>query len=171
MGNFSFYSAFAKIIIAFIIVAAVASCNPNRVFEKNTDIPNNVWDKEFKPEFEFEITDTNLVYSLSVNVRHTNFYQFNNLWVMAYTTFPDGKTISSRVELPLADKDGKWHGDCLGDICDANILIQEKALFNQLGKYKLTFEQIMRNKSLNLDQLPSIMAIGLKVEKINTTIQ
>ena len=167
MGKLICFGVFTKSILALIIVATITSCNPNRIFEKNTDIPNNVWDKEFKPEFEFEITDTNLVYSLSINVRHTNFYQFNNLWIMAYTTFPDGKTTASRVELPLADKDGKWHGDCLGDICDANVFIQEKTLFNQVGKYKLTFEQIMRNKSLNLDQLPSIMAIGLKVEKIN----
>lgn len=167
MGKTSSIFPLIKAIIVFtVLVVAISSCNPNRVFEKNIDIPNKIWSKDFKPEFEFEISDTNLIYSLSVNVRHTNFYPFSNLWVMAYTTFPDGKTISSRVELPLADKDGKWFGDCLGDICDANISIQEKTLFNQIGKHKITFEQIMRNKSLNVDELPAIMAIGLKVEKL-----
>ncbi len=158
-----------KVVITLVVFITISSCNPNRIFEKNTDIPNNVWNKDFKPEFEFEIKDTNLVYSLSVNVRHTNFYQFSNLWVMAYTTFPDGKTISSRVELPLADKEGKWYGDCLGDICDMNISIQEKTLFNQIGKHKITFQQIMRNKSLNIDDLPAIMVIGLRVDKHPST--
>lgn len=166
MSKLGFFIASLKITLAFSALLVIASCNPNRIFEKNTDISNNVWDKKFKPEFEFEIKDTSLLYSLSVNVRHTNFYQFSNLWVMAYTTFPDGKTISSRVELPLADKDGKWHGDCLGDICDVNVSIQEKAIFNQAGKHKIILEQIMRNKSLNIDELPGIMAIGLKVEKL-----
>ena len=166
MSKLGFFIASLKITLAFSALLVIASCNPNRIFEKNTDIPGNVWNKNFKPEFEFEIKDTSLLYSLSVNVRHTNFYQFSNLWVMAYTTFPDGKTISSRVELPLADKDGKWHGDCLGDICDVNVSIQEKTLFNQVGKHKIVLEQIMRNKSLNIDELPGIMAIGLKVEKL-----
>lgn len=143
-----------------------SSCNPNRIYEENIEIPKNVWDKNFKTTYQVNITDTTQLYRLSVNVRHTNFFQFSNLWITIYTIFPDGKTLSKRVELPLSDKEGKWHGECLGDICDVNISIQEKTLFNQIGKHTFVFEQIMRNKSLNLDELPGIMAMGLLVEKI-----
>jgi gliding motility-associated lipoprotein GldH len=149
-----------------IVIFLLSSCNPNRIYEENIDIPKNVWDKNFKTTYQVSITDTTQLYRLSVNVRHTNFFQFSNLWITIYTTFPDGKTLSKRVELPLSGKEGKWHGECLGDICDVNISIQEKTRFNQLGKHTFVFEQIMRNKSLNLDQLPGIMAMGLLVEKI-----
>src|SRR5690606_25072313 len=130
------------------------SCSPNRIYEKNIKIPDNVWNLDFKTNYEVDITDTNLIYHISVNVRHTNFFMFNNMWIMVYTTFPDGTTISKRVELPLADKDGKWYGSCIGDICDANVTIQQRAYFNQIGIHKFTFEQIMRDKSYNVEDLP-----------------
>jgi len=143
-----------------------SSCNPNRIYDKNIDIEKYTWDINNKLAYEVDIKDTNQIYRISVNVRHTNFFQFNNMWIMVYTTFPDGKILSKRVELPLADKDGKWHGDCLGDICDINVTIQEKAFFNQLGKHHFVFEQIMRNKDLNIDNLPCIMAMGLRLDKV-----
>lgn len=143
----------------------ITSCDSDRLFEKNKDIPNNVWDKNFIPSFEFEIQDTLQLYVLSVNVRHTHFYPFSNLWVMIYTQFPDSTQIQSRVELPLAENSGKWYGSCMGDICDANVFIQKKTKFNQVGKHSIRFEQIMRNKTDNIEHLPGIMAIGLKVEK------
>jgi gliding motility-associated lipoprotein GldH len=150
------------------------ACDPNKIYDKNVDIEKYTWDINNKLNYEVDITDTNQIYRISVNVRHTNFFQFNNMWLMVYTTFPDGKTLSKRVELPLADKDGKWHGDCLGDICDLNVTIQEKAFFNQKGKHQFVFEQIMRNKDLNVDQLPGIMAMGLRLDKVgerNATAQ
>jgi gliding motility-associated lipoprotein GldH len=145
---------------------AVYSCNPNRVYEKNIDIPGYNWDIKNKLTYKANITDTNFIYRISVNVRHTNFFQFSNLWLMVYTTFPDGELQSQRVQLPLANKDGKWHGDCLGDICDLNVTIQERAYFNQTGTHTFTFEQIMRDKEINIDYLPAIMAMGLRIDKV-----
>jgi gliding motility-associated lipoprotein GldH len=161
------FPRFNTLLCSFLmLLCAIYSCNPNRIYEKNIDIPGYVWNTAYKPSFEVEITDTHLIYRISVNIRHTNFYQYSNLWVMAYTSFPDGKTISQRVELPLADKEGKWYGSCLGDICDLNITIQERAYFNQTGKHSFTFEQIMRDKDLNIESLPAIMAIGLRIDKV-----
>lgn len=163
---YSFRHNYLMLLCMALVLALFVSCNPNRVYEENIDIPKNVWDKNFKTTYEVAIQDTAQLYRLSVNVRHTNFYQFSNVWIMIYTTFPDGKTLSKRVELPLSNAEGKWHGECLGDICDVNITIQEKTYFNQKGQYKFVFEQIMRNKSINIDQLPGIMSMGLLIEKI-----
>ncbi len=155
-----------KYLAAMLLVAlSFAACSPNRIYEKNIKIPDNVWNLDFKTYYEVDIADTNLIYHISVNVRHTKFFMFNNLWIMVYTTFPDGTTISKRVELPLADKDGKWYGSCIGDICDVNVTIQERAYFNQIGIHKFSFEQIMRDKSYSVEALPGIMAMGLKLEK------
>jgi gliding motility-associated lipoprotein GldH len=151
-----------------------SSCHPDRIYDKHIDIEKYTWDINNKLSYDVDITDTTQIYRISVNVRHTNFFQFNNMWIMVYTTFPDGKTISQRVELPLADKNGKWYGDCLGDICDLNVSIQEKAYFNQTGKHTFMFEQIMRNKELNIERLPGIMAMGLRIDKVaarNNTAQ
>jgi gliding motility-associated lipoprotein GldH len=149
-----------SLLLALLPVLFLLSCNPNRVFEKNEDIKGNIWDKDFKTSYTVDIQDTAQHYDVYVNIRHAKFYQYSNLWIMIYTTFPDGKRLSQRVEFELAEKDGKWEGDCMGDICDISLPIQKNAIFNEKGKYTFEFEQIMR-----ADKLPAIMAMGLKIEK------
>ena len=143
-----------------LALLSLAACDPNRVFEKNVDIPDYVWNYQDPVAFEVAIEDTTAIYNLYVNVRHTNFYPFSNMWVMVTTVFPDGETLEQRLDLELADKDGKWFGDCLGDICDVQLILQEKAYFNQVGTYTFRFNQIMR-----MDDLPAVMSMGLRVEK------
>ena len=84
------------------------SCDKNRVYEKNKEIKDYIWDSKNKASFTFEITDTTKLYNIYINVRHADFYQFSNIWLITYTTFPDGNKIEKRVEIPLANEEGKW---------------------------------------------------------------
>jgi gliding motility-associated lipoprotein GldH len=149
-----------RLLAAFIPVMLLVACHPDRVYEQNVEINKYIWNKDVKTKYEVTIEDTTQHYDIYVNVRHTNFYYYSNLWIMVYTTFPDGHRLNQRVELQLAEKDGKWDGECLGDICDISLELQKNAIFDQKGKYIFEFEQIMRH-----DQLPAIMAMGLKIEK------
>jgi gliding motility-associated lipoprotein GldH len=83
---------------------------------------------------------------------------------MISTQFPDGKKSSRRIEVMLANDEGKWFGEGLGDIWDYRTLIQENAYFTEPGSYTFSLEQSMRQ-----DPLPGIMAVGLRVE--NTGLQ
>ena len=136
------------------------SCDPDRVFDENEKIPDSIWNKDFTPEFTANVEDTSLLYNVYINIRHTSFYQWRNLWILVTTTFPDGQVFDKKVALELANKEGKWYGDCLGDICDLQIPIQEKAYFDQSGEYTFKLQQIMRT-----DNLPLVMSIGLRIEK------
>lgn len=150
--------------VYFLIVGiwffAFSACDSKRVYEENIDIPQYIWNLDFQPEFEVTVDDTAQHYNIYVNVRHTTFYPNSNLWILITTQFPDGSKLEKRVNLDLADKEGKWYGDCLGDICDARVQIQQNAFFNQPGKYTFRFAQIMRT-----DNLPLVMSVGLRVEK------
>jgi len=143
----------------FLTLLAFSACDKNRVFEKNREIKDYTWDSKSKAAFTFDIQDTAVLYNIYVNVRHADFYQFSNLWLMVRTTFPDGKQLSKRIEIPLSNADGAWYGEGLGDIWDASHLIQQGAYFNKAGKYTFELEHNMRK-----DPLPGIMAIGLRVE-------
>jgi gliding motility-associated lipoprotein GldH len=79
---------------------------------------------------------------------------------MIHTVFPAGDTLQSRVELPLASNKQGWYGNCMGDICDAQVPIQNKAMFKHAGDYTFILEQIMRQ-----DTLKGIREIGLRLEK------
>jgi len=152
--------------IFFILLFASSmfiSCDKNRVYEKNKEIKDYIWDSKNKASFTFEIADTTKLYNIYINVRHADFYQFSNIWLITYTTFPDGNKIEKRVEIPLANEEGKWRGEGMGDIWDCSYLIQQGAHYSIPGKYIIELEQNMRK-----DPLPAIMAIGIRVD--NTQI-
>ena len=144
----------------FIAIIFFTSCDSNRVFEDNTDIPEFTWDIKNKIAFDVDIPDTASLYNLYVNVRHASHYPYANLYVFATITFPNGKTRKDTVECVLADVSGEWKGDGAGDIWDNQILWMPKVKFPLAGKYNFQYEQAMR-----MEQVPFIMDVGLRVEK------
>lgn len=141
------------------MLCTITSCDRN--FEENADIPKGIWNLEYKPVFTVDIPDTATRYNIYVNVRHTMYYQFSNLWIRITSQLPDSTTTERRESLMLADKEGKWFGDCLGDICDFQKPIEQNVSFRQPGKYTFQIEQIMRTESL-----PFVMSVGLRLEKV-----
>lgn len=134
-------------------------CKTNMIYDDNEEIKNYVWDSKVKPSFTFEVKDTTVLYNIYINVRHVDYYQFNNIWLNVSATFPDGATQVNRVEIPLSDEQGKWHGEGLGDIWDYRHMIQQGAYFSKPGSYTFSLEHLMRK-----DPLPGIMSVGLRVE-------
>ncbi len=149
------------------------ACKPPRMdtFEKNRDIPHSKWAADNRPAFELELSpeDTAYYYNIYVNVRHTDAYAYNNLWLLVSTQQPGDSTAAvRRVELPLADTYGKWTGSAVNgiivtgadDIFEHRIPIQQNAIFSKPGLYRFTFEQNMRQ-----NPLPDILSMGLRIEK------
>ena len=151
-----------KVLLLPALVLLLNSCDKNRVFEKNKEIKGYSWASDNKASFTVDITDTTKLYNIYVNVRHVDYYQFSNIWLITRTTFPDGKKMQQRLEIPLATDEGRWYGEGMGDIWDKSYLIQQGAHFSKRGNYIFELEQNMRK-----DPLPGIMAIGLRVENTN----
>lgn len=148
-------------LLSLVFVLGIASCEKNRVYEKNISIDKYSWESKVVPSFAVEISDTSTVYNVYVNIRHADLYPFQNIWLEVGSKFPDGTTSTRRIEIILANDEGKWYGEGLGDIWDFRSLIQENAFFNQPGTYTFTLTQSMRQ-----DPLPGIMAVGLRVENM-----
>lgn len=143
-----------------ISVLVLQGCDKNRVFEKNLTVEKSIWSSTEKLNFEVDVFDTSATYNVYINIRHAGIYPYSNLWLMVTTSFPDGTSKRQRVEVPLADEEGAWYGEGMGDIWDLKYLAQQNAQFNKIGKYHFSFEQIMRQ-----NPLPGIMAMGLRVEQ------
>lgn len=136
------------------------SCDSNRIFEKNHEIPGNNWAADQKIKFEVDITDTVSGNHVFINLRHAGNYSYSNLFLFINTTFPDGKTTKDTAECILADDKGKWFGKGIGDMWEARILFKRNVRFSQSGTYVFEYEQAMR-----IDKLPGIMDVGLRIEK------
>lgn len=144
------------------LVALLAACDPNRVFEQNIDFPNNSWDVQQKPTFAFAIQDTAARYDVYFNVRHASAYGFYNLYVKHTLTGPAGPVGPPLLhQLLLMDaKTGEPKGSGTGDIYDIQLLALPRQRFARPGTYTLTLEQYMRQ-----DQLPGVMAVGVRVAR------
>ncbi|RPD38478.1 gliding motility lipoprotein GldH [Chitinophaga barathri] len=150
---------------ALLLCLLAFACKPPRLetFEKNRDIPNSEWAADNRPVFELELSpeDTAYAYNIYVNVRHTDAYPYNNLWLLVSTQLPgDSTAVTRRVELPLADTYGKWLGSGMDDIYEHRIPIQQNAIFSKPGMYRFTYEQNMRQTPL-----PDMLSVGLRIEK------
>ncbi len=149
-----------KLLAAFSILLFLASCDANRVFEKNIDIAKELWDYDDVKKFEVDIQDTSIRYNIGVNVRHSFQFEWRNVYVQIGTTLPDGKKLKKRVNLLLSEPDGKWYGKCFGDNCFLHIPIQSNFIFPIKGKYTFTIKQDMRQNPLKFMKF-----VGLRIEK------
>jgi gliding motility-associated lipoprotein GldH len=149
------------LLAAFVLSLCMASCASLDVFEKNVAIPGQAWERSFKPDIEFEITDTAVTYNMYIVVRHRNAYNFNNIWVRGTVQEPSDTAVKSQqYDLKLADDQNGWFGEGMDDIFEHRILIQPATRFVRSGKYRFRLEHTMRQ-----DPLQHVMNIGLRIEK------
>lgn len=136
---------------------------PTGFFEKDVVIPGQKWASSFKPRIEFTIQpkDTANQYNVFVVLRHSDAYDYNNIWVKGTIRKP-GDTVgqSARYDLTLADNNG-WKGSGMDDIYEHRVRIVDQAGFSKPGTYSFTLEQIMRD-----DPLPHVLNVGVRLEKV-----
>jgi len=148
-------------ILSVFITFLLLSCKQRQVFEKYKKIPDYIWNLHYEVPFEFEIKDTSSIYNVYLNIRNASIYPYSNIWLFVDKQNPQGVQTRSRYEFVLANPDGSWKGDGLGDIFDNHLLLEQAIRFQMAGTYTYTFQHCMR-----MDNLPAIMDIGLEVEKV-----
>jgi gliding motility-associated lipoprotein GldH len=112
--------------------------------------------------FDVPVNDIDTInkYNIFLTVRNANSYDFNNLYLFIDIKTPMKFTERDTMECILADADGKWLGDGLGDIWDNKILFKKNIKFQKPGNYEFVINQAMR-----VDSLPMIMDAGISIEK------
>ena len=148
--------------LLFMVTLLLGSCDENRVFEQNMDIPENNWAINNTLTISFVIEDTTQAYDVYFNIRHALAYEYYNLYVRHTLTGPAGNVLSSLLhEIILLDKKtGKPKGKGFGDIFDYQVRALRNQKFPRPGTYHLKLQQYMRR-----DPLPGIMSVGIRVEK------
>jgi gliding motility-associated lipoprotein GldH len=139
------------------------SCQRIDLYEKVTPLPRHEWKSAFKPKFDFTIADTAANYQLYIILRHTEKYNYNNIWVNLHAKTPDNVKQTFLLELPLATNEKGLLGSGIDDVYEHRIALTidpEKLNFRKAGKYEFTLEHIMRQ-----DPLDHVMNAGLRIEK------
>lgn len=79
---------------------------------------------------------------------------------MVTTKAPNNQISQTKQDLPLANKEGKWLGQGLGDIYDHRFKIRKQLKFRNNGQHVFKINHLMRK-----DTLPGIMDVGIRLEK------
>ena len=136
------------------------SCTTIDLFEKSVTIPGHAWDNSFRPSFDFTIKDTSSLYQLYLVLRHTEKYNYTNIYIHLYARVPgQDSTIKIQRDLLLATKEKGWLGIGMDDIYDHRIALGDPEILKP-GKYTFTLEQIMRENPLQ-----HVLNAGIRIEK------
>lgn len=146
------------------LVAAIviSSCSSIDLYERSVAIPGHSWKSSYKPSFTFTIKDTSVAYQLFVVLRHSDKYQYNNIYLNINAKQPGSdSTVTARYDLKLGTDNEGWLGSGMDDIYEHRIpLSTATSKFRKPGNYTFTIEQIMRE-----DPLGEVYNVGLRIEK------
>jgi gliding motility-associated lipoprotein GldH len=124
-------------------------------------LPDHKWSSTYRPTISFDVQDTSSAYNIFFVVRHTDAFNYNNIWVRVHSQAPgDSARSSQQFDLPLAT-DNQWTGTGMDDIYEHRILLFRRPVkFSKPGQYHLTLEHVMRENPLE-----DIMNVGIRLEK------
>ena len=137
----------------------LVTCTTVDLYEKTVPLPDHEWKGAYKPEFEFVIKDTVSLYSVFFVMRHTEKYNYKNIWINLYSQQPGDTLRKAPFELQLATNE-KWLGSGLDDIYEHRKQLTQPVRL-KAGKYKLILENIMRE-----DPLQHVLNVGIRIEKV-----
>ena len=149
-----------RVLIAFLLL--IQSCSTLDVYEKTVALPGQKWAGSNQPEFQFSIQDTAALYHIFFVIRHTEKYNYKNIFLKLHIKEPGSDSIITiQKELILAtDKDG-WLGTAMNDIYEHRInLSPQGSSFPKPGIYSFRLEQIMREQPL-----AHVLNAGIRIEK------
>jgi len=154
-------------ILCFVVLSGVA-CDSKRVFDEYKTIPE-VWNKDKTLSFKISPPDSTKAYNLFINLRNTNAYKYNNLFLIVEINFPHGKSIVDTLEYKMAKPNGEFLGTGLSSVKENKLWYKEGVVFNESGEYTVNIKHAMReNGEVNgVANLEGITDIGFRIEKIN----
>ncbi len=145
------------------ILLFLIGCDSRRVFEDNYEFRERAWKIAEPVQFEFQIADTSKKYNLLMNIRNSLDYPYARIFVN-YDLLQQDSSLSKKMiaEYLFDQKTGEPFGtSSIGDIYDHQFPVLKNYSFDKTGLYKIKLNQFMR-----MDTIPGILAVGIRVEKV-----
>jgi len=149
-----------RILLAFVVLFLLTSCDSSRIFEQNSKVGGEVWNMKENKEFLFEAKDTLASCNILINIRHNGSFKWTNLILFVIVESPDGNALRDTIDIALAENNGKWLGQRMVSSYSLRKIYKEKVRFAQSGNYKFTLLHAMRD-----EEVIGIADVGIRIEK------
>ena len=144
-----------------LLITSLVACNQVDVFEKDIPVPGQKWKMGQELSGSFRISDTLSAYNIYIVLRHTDAYNYNNIWLNVGLQSPGDSMYRQKLDLSLGSDATGWEGTGMNDIWEVRKrLTGRPQRFRRAGDYRFTISQAMRD-----DPLEHIMSAGIRVEK------
>lgn len=154
-------SLLRQLLLLVPCVLCLVACTTVDLYEKMVPLPDHEWKGSYKPEFDFIISDTTASYRVFFVIRHTEKYNYNNIWIKYYYQ-PPGDTLHKETrEFKLASNERGWHATGMDDIYEHRLEFARNPGKLKAGSYKFILENIMRE-----DPLQHVLNVGIRIEKV-----
>jgi gliding motility-associated lipoprotein GldH len=156
----------SRLFILFLLGLFVVSCESNTVYSEIQAMDGH-WGADEVVVFNLPQLDSLKKYNLFLNIRNTNEYKYNNLFLIVNMNFPHGKTIADTLEYRMANPDGSWMGQGIGNVKENKLWYKEQVQFFEEGNYTVTIGQAMRNNGdvEGVTKLEGITDVGFSIEE------
>jgi gliding motility-associated lipoprotein GldH len=151
-------------LIGILSILFFVACDSKRVYDQYVSV-GTAWDKDAPLIFKFQQPDTISRYNLFVNVRNTDEYQFQNLFLIVNMNFPDGKVVTDTLEYDMAAPTGEWLGTGM-TTKESKLWYKKNVTFPVNGMYEVSIQQAMRkiNEPEGIQRLQGISEVGFRIE-------
>jgi len=158
------------------VIFSIAGCKQDQVLaDQFLPIPDRSWELTYLPEMTVHVKEQKGPYKVFVNLRHTDQYRYSNIFLLIHQNqelpaAPNdsvrsefikvpSKKVTKRVELTLAEPDGRWTGSHSGNFYTSQQLVWQDYFFPDTGVFVLSLEQNMRENPLK-----HVVAGGFRIE-------
>ncbi|MCC8153238.1 MAG: gliding motility lipoprotein GldH [Tannerellaceae bacterium] len=146
-----------KILVFYFICLCSFSCDDQLVYNQFHQIDRGLWENEIV--FSVEVEDISRPYNLTIEIRNSNLYPFQDLWIACLEERPDSSSRQDTLSLRLADPYGRWLGSGIS-LFETEYSLHRGYYFPQAGTYTHSFYHLMEKFPL-----PGIQEVGLRLDK------
>jgi len=158
-----------KFLVLLSVMILLVSCDTRTVMSENQAIPGGFWNKDNAVQFTITPPDTTANYNMFLHLRNTNEYAYNNIYLLVSLQYPFGKKVTDTLEYRMANPDGTWLGEGIGNVKENKFWYKEGVQLKESGDYTLTIEQAIRNngEAQGVTNLAGITDVGFSIEVAN----
>ena len=135
-----------KFLLSALVISAIAlmfqSCNHGPLAEVYIKMKNATWDRFDQKYFEIPIEKTTKNLDITLVVRNTAKFNYDELPVYIILTTPDGEERVHEMRLRLR-QDGKMKGMAKGNIFETRTLLFDDLTLSGKGSCKISIESLI----------------------------
>jgi len=140
------------------LLCSLVGCTDLAILNQHASISNRKWYYNEQPKFSVNVSDNSVKYDMYISLRHSSGYRFSNIFLLLKETSPTDSQKNYRVELKLAELDGRWLGKGSGNLYSHEIRVSKDYLYPDTGIYTYQLEQNMR-----VNPLLEVVDVGIRI--------